>query len=62
MSTKLVCDECEQEIDETITYVSATVLHKQLLDGVLVTAGQQQLDWHTEHAPVTVSADPDALR
>lgn len=62
MSAKLVCDECEQEIDESITYVSVTVVHKQLLEGVLVTAGQQQLDWHTEHAPAAVSAEPDGVR
>jgi hypothetical protein len=58
MSTKLICDECDQEIDEATTYVSATIVHKQLLDGMIVTGATQQLDWHAEHAPATVAAEP----
>jgi hypothetical protein len=59
MSTNLVCDECGQEIDETVTYVSAQIVHKQLIDDAMMTAGQQQLDWHTEHAPAAVAAEPE---
>jgi hypothetical protein len=59
MSTQLVCDDCGEEIDEASTYVSATVVHKQLIDGVMQTGATQQLDWHAEHAPIAVSAEPE---
>jgi hypothetical protein len=59
MSTKLVCDQCDAEIDESTTYVSAQVVHKQLIDGIIVTAGQQQLDWHTDHAPVAAAEESE---
>ena len=58
MSDRVVCDECGEDIDQSVAYFTANVQGVQITDGVLTSTGQiQKLDWHAEHVPGQLSGE-----
>lgn len=52
MSSQLICDECNEPIDQAQPYYSVTGVKQQMVDGVLtVVEAGVTVDFHVEHLP-----------
>jgi len=56
MSQQVVCNQCGEVIDQSISYYTAQVSTVQMIDGVLTAGGPAiQMDYHEGHLPTGMS-------